>query len=149
MHKTLIPKMKERAEKADIYALADVADMLLDSIKESEPGFYKHAESVLYEAYYGKKLIKELAEMKIHNMKPHGMKWSLEQTNQVMSQHGLNYENVDFWFVMNLMYNKYQPMFDEEVEKYVEFSKIFLDDENAKEGKVYIYATEIFKQCGK
>jgi hypothetical protein len=35
----LIHKMKERASHEDICALADVAEMLLDNIKESEPGF--------------------------------------------------------------------------------------------------------------
>ena len=149
MHKLLIPKLKERADKGDICALADVADMLLDSIKESDPSFYKHAESVLYEAYYGKKLTRELAEKKIHSMKPHGMKWTYEQTNQVMIEHGMNYDNADFWFVMNLMYNRYYPMYDEDLERYFEASRIFLDDENANEGKAYLYATKIFKECGK
>ena len=149
MHKTLIPKLEERADKVDIHALGEVTDMLLDSIKESDPSFYKHAESVLYEAYYGKKLTHELAEKKIHSMKPHGMKWTCEQTNQVMIEHGLNYDKADFWFVMNLMYNRYYSMFDDDLERYVDFSKMFLEDENSVEGKVYIYATKIFKECGK
>lgn len=149
MHKTLIPKLEEKADSVAVHALGEVADMLLDSIKESDPTFYKHAESILYEALYGKKLTHELAEKKIHSMKPHGMKWTCEQTNQVMVEHGLNYEKADFWFVMNLMYNKHYPMYDDDLDKYIEDSKIFLDDENAQEGKAYLYATRIFKECGK
>lgn len=90
MHRTLIPKLKERATQVDVNALADVAEMLLDNIKETEPGFYKHAETVLYEAYYGKKLTEELAEKIIHKMRPHGMKWTLEQTTEVMHARGLS-----------------------------------------------------------
>ena len=36
MHRTLIPKLRERATQTDVNALADVAEMLLDNIKELE-----------------------------------------------------------------------------------------------------------------
>ena len=146
MHRGLIHKMKERASHEDICALADVAEMLLDNIKESEPSFYKHAESVLYEAYYGKKLTHERAEKIIHCMRPHGMKWTEEQTTAVMKQHGLSMDTVEFWIVMNMAYNDYHEMFDEDLEKYVEFSKLFIHDEDAEEGKVYEYFTRISKK---
>ena len=146
MHRTLIPKLKERATRDDVEALADVAEMLLDNIKESEPGFYKHAESVLYEAYYGKKLTEELAEKKIHCMKPHGMKWTLEQTTEVMNQHGISLDPIEFWIVMNMAYNDYHKMFDEDLEEYIEFSKLFIRDEDAVDGKVYEYFTKIPKK---
>lgn len=135
--------MKERSAHEDVCALADVAEMLLDNIKESEPGFYAHAESVLYEAYYGKVLTEELAEKKIHCMKPYGMKWTEEQTTEVMRQHGFNFDSVSFWYVMNMAYNDYHGMFDEDVEKYAMFSKMFIEDKDAKEGKVYTYAMKI------
>lgn len=143
MHKLLINKLKERMDKKDVCALGEVADMLLDNIKESETKLYKHAENVLYEAYYGKKLTKELAEKLIHEMKPHGMKWTLEQTNEVMKNRGLNLDEIDFWYVMNMTYNDYYEMFGDNVEEYVKFSKLFIEDEDAKEGKVYLYATRI------
>jgi hypothetical protein len=138
--------MKERASHEDVVALADVAEMLLDNIKESEPGFYKHAESVLYEAYYGKKLTHELAEKKIHCMKPYGMKWTEEQTTEVMKAHGMSLDPIEFWVVMNMAYNDYHKMFEEDVEKYAEFSKLFIHDDDAVEGKVYEYFMKIPKK---
>jgi hypothetical protein len=138
--------MKERAAHEDICALAEVSEMLLDSIKETEPEFYEHAESVLYEAYYGKKLTRELAEKIIHNMKPYGMKWTEEQTTSVMKQHSFDFEPVDFWFVMNMAYNDYYKMFDDDVEKYAMWSNLFIDDPDAPSGKVYIYAIKISKR---
>ena len=146
MHRTLIPKLKERATRNDVEALADVSEMLLDSIKETEPDFYKHAESILYEAYYGKKLTEELAEQKIHSMKPFGMKWTLEQTTEVMNQHGISLDPIDFWFAMNLKYNDEHKKFDENVEDYVEEAEMFLNDVDAVEGKAYVYATKIMKK---
>ena len=138
--------MLERASQEDIKALADVSEMLLDNIKESEPGFYKHAESVLYEAYYGKKLTHDRAEKIIHCMKPYGMKWTETQTTEVMKAHGMSLDPIEFWVVMNMAYNDYHKMFEEDTEKYVEFSKLFINDEDAKEGKVYEYFTKIPKK---
>lgn len=143
MHKILISKLKERADKADVCALAEVTDMLMDSIKEKETKLYEYVEDVMYEAYYGKKLTKELAEKLIHKMKPHGMKWTLEQTNDVMKKHGLNLDEIDFWYVMNMAYNDYFDMFNDDIEKYVKFSKLFIEDEDGGENKVYLYATKI------
>lgn len=146
MHRTLIKEMKERATNKDTEALAEVSEMLLDSIKETEPEFYKHAESILYEALYGKKLTKELAEKIIHKMHPHGMKWTLEQTTDVMHQKGLTLDTVDFWIVMNMAYNDYHEMFEEDLDKYVEYTKLFIKDDDAEEGKVYTYFTKIPKK---
>lgn len=146
MHRTLIHKMKERASHEDICALADVTEMLLDNIKESDEGFYRHAESVLYEAYYGKKLTHELAEELIHEMKPYGMKWTEEQTTSVMKQHGFEFEPVDFWYTMNMAYNDYYKMFADDVEQYAMWSNLFIDDPDAPSGKVYIYAIKISKR---
>ena len=146
MHRSLIHKMKERATHEDICALADVAEMLLDNIKESEPGFYKHAESVLYEAYYGKKLTEELAEKAIHSMKPYGMKWTLKQTTEVMHEHGLSFDPIDFWFTMNLEYNDKHKKYEENLEEYVIDAELFLNDIDAVDGKAYVYATQIMKK---
>jgi hypothetical protein len=137
--------MKERASHEDVVALADVAEMLLDNIKESEPGFYKHAEKVLYIALHGKKLTRELAEERIHSMKPYGMKWTEEQTTEVMKAQGLELDPIDFWYAMNMAYNDYHKMFEEDIEKYICFSKLYLEDPDAKDGKTYITATEIQK----
>lgn len=146
MHRKLIKELKERATREDVEALADVAEMLLDNIKESEPGFYHHAESVLYEALHGKKLTKELAEEYIHCMKPYGMKWTLAQTTDVMHEYGLSLDPVDFWYAMNLKYNDDHKKFEENVKDYVDMAEMFLNDVDAVEGKAYEYATKITKK---
>lgn len=143
MHKILTNKLKERADKNDVCALAEVTNMLLDGIKEKETKLYEYAEDVLYEAYYGKKLTKELAEKLIHKMKPHGMKWTLDQTNEVMRSHSLSFNEIDFWYVMNMAYNDYYEMFEDNVDEYVKFSKLFIEDVDGGEDKVYLYATKI------
>ena len=46
---------------------------------------------------------------------------------------------------MNSAYNDYNDIFKDNVEWYAKFSKDFIDDEDAKEGKVYYYFSMIPK----
>ena len=106
----------------------------------------EQAEIELYEIAEGKVLNEERAKHLIEAMKPYGMKWTLEETEAVKAQYG--YENirpVDFWIVMNSAYNDYNDIFKDNVEWYAKFSKDFIDDEDAKEGKVYYYFSMIPK----
>lgn len=47
---------------------------------------------------------------------------------------------------MNMAYSDYKEIFGDNLELYVKFSKAFIKDEDAKEGKVYLYFTEISKR---
>ena len=47
---------------------------------------------------------------------------------------------------MNMAYNNYHDMFEEDLDKYVEYSKLFIHDEDAAEGKVYTYFMKIPKK---
>lgn len=46
---------------------------------------------------------------------------------------------------MNSAYNDYHELFDEDVDKYAMYSKLFIKDTDPKEGKVYIYFMNISK----
>lgn len=101
-------------------------------------------EIKLYEIAEGRVLNEEKARHLIEQMKPHGMKWTLEETEGVRTQYG--YEDirpVDFWIVMNSAYNDYEDLFKDNVEYYAKFSKDFIKDEDAKEDKVYYYFSMI------
>ncbi len=101
-------------------------------------------EIKLYEISEGRILNEDKAKHLIENMKPFGMKWTLEDTEGVRKQYG--YEDirpVDFWIVMNSAYNDYNDLFNDNVEYYAKFSKDFIKDEDAKEDKVYYYFSMI------
>lgn len=71
---------------------------------------------------------------------------ALEETRQVQQQYGLmGIRNIDFWVVMNSAYNDYHDIFGDDVEMYARFTKDFIQDEDAKEGKVFRYFTKIAK----
>ena len=80
-------------------------------------------------------------------MKPYGMHWTLDQTESVRKSNGFStIRPVDFWIVMNMAYNDYHNLFEEDVEQYAKYSKMFILDEDSEEDKVYTYFTEIPKK---
>lgn len=54
-----------------------------------------------------------------------------------------NMYRVDFWTVMNMAYNDYHAMFGEDLNSYINFTKLFITDEDSGENKVFRYFTEI------
>ena len=104
-------------------------------------------EIKLYEISEGRVLNEEKAKHLIEHMKPHGMKWTLEETEAVRNQYG--YEDIrpiDFWIVMNSAFNDYEDLFKDNIEYYAKFSKDFIMDEDAIDEKVYCYFMKIPKK---
>jgi hypothetical protein len=42
-----------------------------------------------------------------------------------------------------MAYNDYFELFGDELDKYINYTKLFIKDEDSKEGKVFKYFTEI------
>ena len=92
----------------------------------------------------GRVLNEERAKKLITEMKPYGMKWTLEETEGVRNQYGYNdIRPVDFWIVMNSAYNDYNDLFSDNIDYYARFSRDFIKDEDAKDDKVYYYFSMI------
>lgn len=116
-------------------------DWVCDLLDEDD---YEQAEINLYELSEGRVLNEERAKKLIDAMKPYGMKWTLEDTENVRKQYGYDdIRPVDFWIVMNSAYNDYNDLFTDNIEYYAKFSKDFIKDEDAKEDKVYYYFSMI------
>lgn len=47
---------------------------------------------------------------------------------------------------MNMAYSDYKDIFQDNLELYAKFSKAFIHDKDAKDGKVFIYFNEIAKK---
>ena len=96
---------------------------------------------------YGNTLSKEMAESIVDNMKPYGKKWSLNETMDMQERYGLDrIKSNDFFVVMNSAYNDYNDIFGEDIDMYLKFTEDFINDEDAVDGKVFIYFTTIAKQ---
>ena len=88
---------------------------------------------------YGYKFTDEMAEKIVIDMKPYHLHWTKEQTTGVMRNAGLNIDENDFFVVMNMAYNDYHELFGEDVDNYIRFSKMCIEDEDAKPHKVFNY----------
>ena len=128
----------------DMEELSDMLEDTMEIIKEYDKDCYEKYELKLYEMAYGKKLNKEMAEQIVHKMRPSGERWTYNETKRLQDERGLmNIPTPDFYVTMNMAYNDYQNMFGEDIESYVRFSLDFIQDEDAKPEKIYVYFKEI------
>lgn len=145
MHKEYIKKIVENGSKVDMEKLSDFMCEAMDHIKTCDVNLYNKIEGKMYEMAYGKILTEDMASKWIHSMKPYGMKWTKEQTDEVIKKYGLNINEIDFWTMMNSMYNDYHNIFDDNVETYIKLARDFIKDEDAVDSKVYEYWKYIAK----
>lgn len=144
MHKKYMEEIIKSGNKESMECLAHVFDVAMEHLEECDHELYEKLEMKLYVAINGEKLDEKMAEKIIMEMQPYHMRWSLEQTKQVQKDKGLsNIDSIDFWIVMNMAANDYSALFGEDIQKYVEFTKLFIEDPDAKEGKVFRYFTSI------
>lgn len=141
-----IKKIVENGRIEDMDRLSDMLEDTLEIIKEYDENCYKEYELELYKMAYGDNLNREMAKEIVEKMRPYGMRWAIEETTELQRQRGINDipEN-DFFVVMNSAYNDYKDIFGEDVESYIRFTIDFIKDEDAKDGKVFFYFTEIAK----
>ena len=139
-----IDKIGENKKPEDMQELGDMLAELIYMTKESHPDIYEKYKMKLYTMAYGKVLTEEMAQEIVSKMQPDGQHWTIEDTTAVKKQYNLaNIRDVDFYIVMNMSWNDYKEVFGDDLEMYVKYTKAFIDDKDAKEGKVFIYFTKV------
>lgn len=135
-----IERIIEKGNQNDMYILSDILLDALEIMKETDKQNYEVYSIKLYKMAYGNNLTKELAEEIVSKMRPYGEKWSFNEATDIKEQYGLHdIKAADFYAVINSAYNDYQDIFNEDIELYVKFAIDFIEDEDAKEGKVLAY----------
>ena len=144
MIKKYIQKIVGNNKPEDMEKLSDMLAEIIYKMKESNYETYKHYKMCLYEMAYGKVISDEMREEIVERIGEH---WTLEQTEQVKKDYGYNdIPANEFNLVMNMAYSDYKDVFEENLDLYAKFSKAFIKDEDAKEGKVFTYFNEIPKR---
>lgn len=139
-----IEKIGENKNPEDMQKLGDMLAEIIYSMKESHHELYEKYKMELYVMAYGEVLTEEMAEDIVHKMKPDGEHWDIGTTTEVKNKYGLNEITiVDFYIVMNMAHNDYKGVFGDDLDMYVKYSKAFIEDKDAKKGKVFKYFTEI------
>lgn len=142
--KSYIQKIVADGDQQEMGELSDILDEVVYVIKKYDENLFKEYKMCLYRMAYGDKLNRDMAEDIVYKMKPYGMRWSLEDTKQIQKDYGLdNLDELEFFVVINSAFNDYRNLFEDNIEMYVRFTKDFIEDEDAKQGKVFKYFTQI------
>lgn len=140
--KEYIRKIVDDGSIEEMYKLSDILDEVVHTIKQYDDNLYKKYKMELYEMAYGDMLTESLAKEIVHDMRPYGEKFSIEQSREIQDRYGMN--NIDmysFYAVLNMGYNDYRNLFNDNIEMYAMFARDFIEDEDAKKGKVLKYFT--------
>lgn len=141
----IIQVIVDNGRLEDMHELSDMLEDTIEMLKEYYPEEYKKLQKKLYEMAYGCVLNKEMAEEIVSKMRPYAEQWTIEETTEMQRQRGLNFREPDFYIVMNSAYNDYNDLFRDDIELYIRFANDFINDEDAKPEKVYLYYTVIPK----
>ena len=142
--KTDIGKIVLNGTVEQMEKLSDILEEVIGIVRDYDEDMYDKYAMCIYKMANGYKLTEDMAASIIDNMKPYGEHWTKEQTDSVKRQYGFNdISDVDFWIVMNSAYNDYRDLFKDNIEIYAKWSYAFINDEDAKDGKVFIYFTKI------
>jgi hypothetical protein len=126
--------------------MEELAEEIFEHLKEKDECKYWKIYFKMYEVTHGKHLNEEMAEKWVHSMKPYGEHWTKEQTDAVLTKHGLSVDKIDFYASMNMAYNDYykaietDEMTDEEkLNAYIKLAYYFIKDEDFGDNKMYEY----------
>lgn len=145
--KKYIEQIVSKGKQEDMDKLSDMLSELIYMMKEPHNEMYKKYKMCLYEMANGKILDEDMAMEIVEKMKPYSQHWDMNTTTQVKKEYGLNdIRDIDFYVVMNSLYNDYHSVLEEDTEKYVKMAIAFIRDEDAEEGKIYTYFTHIPKR---
>lgn len=142
--KEMIQMIIDNGSIQDMHTLSHILVEVMEIIKSYDEDCYKKYEMELYKMAYGKTLSKSMAEDIVSNMRPYGEHWNMQETKRLQEQRGINdISDVDFFIVMNSAYNDFNNIFGEDTEGYIRYTIDFIKDEDAEDGKVFIYFTQI------
>lgn len=140
--KEYIRKIVDDGSIEEMYKLSDMLDELAHTVKQFDEDLYKKYKMELYIMAYGDVLTESLAKEIVSDMRPYGEKISVENAREIRDRYGMN--NIDIWSfytVVNMAYNDYRDIFGDNLEMYAMFTRDFIEDEDAKKGKVLKYFT--------
>lgn len=117
-----------------------------DELKKTMPEIYKDMECELYEHIYGDHFTKWKYECAVDKLKNRdgtkGAHWTVQQITDYAKTRGAsfrNYNDYDLAYAMNIMYSDYYGIVQDSTEAYYKLAIAFLEDEDAPDGKAFLY----------
>jgi len=141
-----INKIVNDGSPKEMEKLADILEDLIEDVRHFDRSLYDKYTMCIYEMAYGNELDETLAREIVNKMQPYAQRWSIEETEKLQRDYDLNDMRAeDFYVVMNQAFNDYRDIFGDDLSIYIKYTKAFINDPDAKEGKVFKYFTTILK----
>lgn len=144
--KEMLAKIIDKGNVEDMYKLNDMLDDLICDLKEQKPKLYKEYKKELYELAYGNVILEDKAIEIVENMRPYGEHYTIEDAKEIKQEYSMKNNASDIYLVVNSLYNDYHDLLDDNDEMYAKMTKLWLNDADSVEDKVYIYFSEIPKE---
>ena len=139
MHKKIL-------EDATLEQLKCFVDYAIKEAKSYDEDLYTSLEMVLYKKVYGYHFNAWILSKALQGMEnedgTHGGHWSIEDTNAVAKQYGIqftDFNEYDWNYVMNMVYSDYFGTVPNEISAYVKLAEKFIKDKDAGPGKAFKY----------
>ena len=143
--KEMLAKIIEKGSIEDMYKLNDMLDELICDLKEQKPKLYKDYKTQLYELAYGNVILEDKAKEIVEHMKPYGERYTIDDTKNIKDNYSLKHELSDVYLVINSLYNDYYDLLEDNDDMYIKMTKLWLNDTDAVDDKVYKYFMNITK----
>lgn len=140
----IIQKIVENGKVEDMETLSDILEDTMEELEKYDKDCFDKYMMELYKMAFGNVISLHMAEEIVKKMKPYGERWSIEETKRIQEQYEIeSIRAIDFYLVINSAYNDYKDLFGEDTEQYIRFTIDFIQDEDAKIDKVFLYYTTI------
>lgn len=144
--KKMLETIIERGKVEDMYKLNDMLDELICDLKEQKPKLYKEYKMELYEIAYGNVILEDKAREIVEHMKPFGEHFSMENAKEIKEDYSIKHSVSDIYLVVNSLYNDYHEILDENNDLYAKMTKLWLNDADSVDDKVFQYFCTIPKE---
>lgn len=136
----------EKNKSDDMYKLNDMLDELICDLKEQKPKLYKEYKMELYEIAYGNVILEDKAREIVEHMKPFAEHFSMENAKEIKEDYSIKHSVSDIYLVVNSLYNDYHEILDENNDLYAKMTKLWLNDADSVDDKVFQYFCTIPKE---
>lgn len=144
--KEMLAKIIDKGNIEDMYKLNEMLDELICDLKEQKPKLYKEYKKQLYELAYGNVILEDKAVEIVKNMKPFGEHYNMQDAKEIREDYSIKHSVSDVYLVVNSLYNDYHDLLEDNDEIYAKMTKLWLNDSDSVEDKVYLYFCNIPKE---
>mgnify|MGYP004541658431 FL=1 len=144
--KEMLNVIIDKGNVKDMYKLNEMLNDLICDLKEQNPRLYKEYKKELYEVAYGNVILEDKAKEIVQNMKPYKEHFTMENAKEIKDDYSIKHSISDVYLVVNSLYNDYHEILDENNDMYAKMTKLWLNDADSVDDKVYEYFCTIPKE---